>query len=122
MLVLTRKIGEQIIIGDNIRVTVVSVGPGRVKIGIEAPPSVVVDRQEVFDKKREERAAAAPVGPPLLAAEAEPAGLHNRIATIHPVPMPAVAAVGHATPAPRPTTVGNPTPAVIRARLHRKPR
>ena len=34
MLVLTRKPGEQIVIGNGIRVTVVSVGPGRVKIGV----------------------------------------------------------------------------------------
>lgn len=51
MLVLTRKIGEQLIIGDNIKVTVVSLGPGRVKIGIEAPSSVTIDRQEIHDRK-----------------------------------------------------------------------
>ena len=44
MLVLTRRPGEQIVIGHNIRVTVVSVGPGRVKIGIEAPENVRIDR------------------------------------------------------------------------------
>lgn len=54
MLVLTRKIGEQLIIGDNIRVTVVSLGPGRVKIGIEAPGNVTIDRQEIHDRKASE--------------------------------------------------------------------
>lgn len=50
MLVLTRKPGEQIIIGHGIRVTVVSVGPGRVKIGVEAPPEVRVDRAEIHER------------------------------------------------------------------------
>jgi carbon storage regulator len=77
MLVLSRKPGEQIIIADNIRVTVVSVGPGRVKIGIEAPPTVKVDRQEVHDKKQFETAADEPL-PHIV--ETAPALLHNRIA------------------------------------------
>ena len=50
MLVLTRKPGEQLVIGNNIRVTIVSVGPGRVKIGIEAPPDVRIDRHEIHEK------------------------------------------------------------------------
>ena len=76
MLVLTRKPGEQIIIADNIRITVVSVGPGRVKIGIEAPQSVKVDRQEVHEKKQFETAADVPQ-PHVV--EVTPL-LHNRIA------------------------------------------
>jgi carbon storage regulator len=47
MLVLTRRVGEQIIIDGNIRVTVVAAGPHKVRLGIEAPPSVTVDRMEV---------------------------------------------------------------------------
>jgi carbon storage regulator len=50
MLVLTRRPNESIIIANNIKITVVSVGPGRVKLGIEAPPNVRVDRQEIHDK------------------------------------------------------------------------
>ena len=50
MLVLTRRPNESIIIANNIRITVVSVGPGRVKLGIEAPPNVRVDRKEIHDK------------------------------------------------------------------------
>ena len=50
MLVLTRRPGESVVIADNIKITVVSVGPGRVKIGIEAPAHVRVDRQEIHDK------------------------------------------------------------------------
>ena len=59
MLVLTRRPGEQIIIGDNIRLTVVSLGPGRVKIGIEAPPNVRIDREEVHQKIQRELADQA---------------------------------------------------------------
>ena len=56
MLVLTRKPNEEIIIGDNIRITVVEVAPGRVKIGISAPKSVRVDRAEIHEKKQQEAA------------------------------------------------------------------
>jgi len=51
MLVLTRKVGETVVIGKgDLRVTVVSLGPGRVKIGVEAPKSVAVNRGEVYDR------------------------------------------------------------------------
>src|SRR5262245_7244636 len=50
MLVLTRRPSESIIIANNIKITVVSVGPGRVKLGIEAPANVRVDRQEIHVK------------------------------------------------------------------------
>jgi len=56
MLVLTRRPGESIIIGNGIKLTVVNVGPGRVKIGIEAPPSVRVDRAEVHSRIQQEQA------------------------------------------------------------------
>ena len=56
MLVLTRRTGESIIIGDGIKLTVVNVGPGRVKIGIEAPPSVRIDREEIHARVMQERA------------------------------------------------------------------
>ncbi len=46
MLVLTRKLGEGIKIGDNIRVTVEKINKGQIKIGIEAPKDVVVAREE----------------------------------------------------------------------------
>jgi carbon storage regulator len=120
MLVLTRKIGEQVVIGDNIRVTVVSVGPGRVKIGIEAPSNVSVDRAEIHEKKLIERAPAQ-IGPPAPVGE-EVAVLHNRIAGITETVPVAMSTAVEQTPAPRLTTVGNPTPASIRARINRKPR
>jgi carbon storage regulator len=54
MLVLTRRIGESIIIGNGIKLTVVTVAPGRVRIGIDAPPSVRVDREEVYHRVQKE--------------------------------------------------------------------
>lgn len=61
MLVLTRKTNEEIIIGDNIRITIVEVAPGRVKIGVDAPKSVRVDRAEVHEKKKLEATGPSPV-------------------------------------------------------------
>lgn len=52
MLVLSRKCNEQIVIGDDIVVTVVAIRGGTVRIGIEAPPHVTVHRQEVFEAIR----------------------------------------------------------------------
>ncbi|HTU21420.1 MAG TPA: carbon storage regulator [Gemmataceae bacterium] len=52
MLVLTRRPGEQIVIDGNIRITVVSVKGDRIRIGIEAPPSVTVDRQEIHERRK----------------------------------------------------------------------
>ena len=51
MLVLTRKTGEEIVIAGNIRITVVSVRGEQVRLGIEAPRNVAVDRQEVHDRR-----------------------------------------------------------------------
>jgi carbon storage regulator len=53
MLVLTRKTGEEIVIGDDIRVKVVAVQGDRVRIGIDAPRSVPVDRYEVHLRRAE---------------------------------------------------------------------
>ncbi len=50
MLILTRKEGESLRLGDDITVTVVSVKGGNVRIGIEAPRDVAVHREEVYQK------------------------------------------------------------------------
>ena len=62
MLVLTRRQSEAIIIANNIKITVVSVGPGRVKLGIEAPPDVRIDRQEIHDKIEQSSDVLAALG------------------------------------------------------------
>ncbi len=48
MLVLTRKLGESITIGDDIRITVMAVKGNQVKIGIEAPTETKVYREEIY--------------------------------------------------------------------------
>lgn len=58
MLVLTRKAGEGIIIGDDIKITVVELKGGGVRIGIDAPREMKVHRQEVFDKIKQENKEA----------------------------------------------------------------
>lgn len=50
MLVLTRKAGEGIIIDDNIKITVIELKGGGVRIGIEAPAEQKIYRQEVYDR------------------------------------------------------------------------
>jgi carbon storage regulator len=60
MLVLTRKEGERIQIGDNICVTVVRILGGGVRLGVEAPPEVPVMRAEVKEKIDSERQSPAP--------------------------------------------------------------
>ena len=49
MLVLSRKIGEQILIGDSVVVTVVRIGPQEVRIGVEAPSEVEIVRTELVE-------------------------------------------------------------------------
>jgi carbon storage regulator len=58
MLVLTRKAGEGIVIGDDIQVTVVELKGGGVRIGIDAPRSTKVHRLEVFERIKQENKEA----------------------------------------------------------------
>jgi carbon storage regulator len=53
MLVLSRRLGDEIVIGENVRVTVTAVMGNRVAVGIEAPSSVKVDRKEIHDRRTE---------------------------------------------------------------------
>lgn len=50
MLVLSRKIGEVITVGNSVKITVLSYDRGVVRLGIEAPKSISIHRKEVFDK------------------------------------------------------------------------
>jgi carbon storage regulator len=66
VLVLSRKIGERILIGDKITVTVVKIGHGGVRIGVQAPPEMAVVRQELAEQmERSDRALVAGQSEPI---------------------------------------------------------
>lgn len=61
MLVLSRKPGESVTIGDEVRITVLSISGKQVRIGIEAPSDIAVHREEIYNKiANEQRPEAAP--------------------------------------------------------------
>ena len=55
MLILTRRAGESLRIGENVEVTVMAINGAQVRIGIQAPINISVDREEVAERKRRER-------------------------------------------------------------------
>src|SRR6202167_2780373 len=59
MLILTRRAGEALRIGDEIEVTVMAVNGSQVRIGINAPRNIAVDREEIAERKRRDREALA---------------------------------------------------------------
>ena len=59
MLILTRRAGEGLRIGDDIEVTVMAVNGSQVRIGINAPRDVAVDREEIAERKRRDRLCRA---------------------------------------------------------------
>jgi len=61
MLVLTRKLGERITIGDDISITLIEIKGGHVKLGIEAPRSIDIHRQEIYERIREENLGSSHV-------------------------------------------------------------
>ena len=79
MLVLSRKVGEEIVIGDNIRVRIVSVQGNQIRLGFDAPREVSIQRAELLERAEREAAArtaaqvsdkTAPTAAPTVKAEA----------------------------------------------------
>lgn len=55
MLILTRRVGEKLIIGDDVIVTILSLKGNQIRIGIDAPREIKVHRQEVYERIQKER-------------------------------------------------------------------
>ncbi len=62
MLILTRKPGESILIGDDIEVTITSIDQNKVRVGIKSPANIPIYRQELYRKIQKENRAAALIG------------------------------------------------------------
>ncbi len=62
MLVLTRKAGESIVIGNQVRITVLELQGRQIRLGIEAPTEIPVHRGEVYERIKEENERAALAG------------------------------------------------------------
>ncbi len=62
MLILTRRVGETLVIGDEVQVTVLGVRGNQVRIGVNAPKHVSVHREEIFQRIQSEKDAPVAVG------------------------------------------------------------
>ena len=70
MLILTRRVGETLMIGDDITVTVLGVKGNQVRIGVNAPKEIAVHREEIYERIKREREARSGATHPL--------GIHQR--------------------------------------------
>ena len=76
MLILTRRIGESLMIGDNINVTVLGIRGNQVRIGVNAPKDVSVHREEIYEKIQHEKRGHEPA-PAADAADSNPPENHE---------------------------------------------
>ena len=60
MLILTRRVGETLMIGDDVTVTVLGVKGNQVRIGVNAPKDVAVHREEIYDRIKQEGGESSP--------------------------------------------------------------
>ena len=74
MLILTRKVGECITIGDHIRIYVVGIKGKQVRLGIDAPSDAVIHRQEIYNRIAEENRLASQVEVASFSELTEPEG------------------------------------------------
>ena len=62
MLILTRRVGETVMIGDEVTITVLGVKGNQVRVGINAPKHVAVHREEIYERIKREQQGGAPEG------------------------------------------------------------
>ena len=62
MLILTRRVGETLMIGDEVTVTVLGVKGNQVRIGVKAPKDVSVHRVEIYERNKKEQAGSVDSG------------------------------------------------------------
>ena len=63
MLILTRRVGETVMIGDDVTITVLGVKGNQVRVGINAPKSVAVHREEIYERIKREQQSGVPETP-----------------------------------------------------------
>lgn len=63
MLILTRRVGETVMIGDDVTITVLGVKGNQVRVGINAPKSVAVHREEIYERIKREQVLGVVHGP-----------------------------------------------------------
>ena len=108
MLVLSRRVGESLVIGDEITITVLEQRGDVVRIGVDAPRHIQVRRQELLAEVAEtNRAAASP-------AAGAVAGLSRLVSAVAAAPAPSATPTAAPAPGPRPgpprSTTPRPTP------------
>ena len=69
MLILTRRVGETVVIGDNVTVTVLGVKGNQVRLGVNAPKEIAVHREEIFERIKREQADEQAKRPRAVGAE-----------------------------------------------------
>ena len=63
MLILTRRVGETVVIGDDVTVTVLGVKGNQVRVGVNAPKEITVHREEIFERIKREQADGEAIPP-----------------------------------------------------------
>ncbi len=85
MLVLTRKVGEGIAIGDDIKIVVMQIKGKQVRLGIKASPSTVVHREEVYQRIQDENRSASQTDVTSVSQAAEMFGEKDRVKGVAPI-------------------------------------